>query len=92
MSPIIKRLAREKFITKRGGFLVQGPIILFVGSVSIQEKLALIGVSMGVLPIMFVLVLIVWFAGWLDWKLGLMGEEHQFVWRHMKKEDGNITE
>ena len=75
-------LGVQKFVLMRGGGIVSPAMMLVVFSDTVQAKLELHGVGIGILPLVISLVVVVWIIGILDWKL-FLGAEKRFEYAHM---------
>ncbi len=80
---IIQSLARQKFILQRGGNMVNGLLLAFVGAATFQERLADNGFNIGVVQLTLLIMGLVWLVGLLDVVFGLFKHEQEYIYENM---------
>lgn len=65
----------------RGAPLVQSPLLAYISSYKIQSEIYnRFDITICIPVIILILIFIIWFAGWFDWKLGLLAWEQKFAY------------
>ena len=80
MIKLIKPVAILKFYAMRGGTLVNGPVVAYLGAAQLQRHLSEHSVPLAVFPLFCGLMLLSVLLGWIERVSGIFGEEQRHTW------------
>tara|TARA_R110000765_G_scaffold355210_1_gene445391 strand:+ start:388 stop:693 length:306 start_codon:yes stop_codon:yes gene_type:complete len=80
MRKIIKPVAILKFYAMRGGTLVNGPVVAYLGAAQLQRHLSEHDAALAVFPLFCGLMLLSVLLGWIEQVSGIFGEEQRHTW------------